>query len=209
MSLWLFSTLAAAVTVAGFATVVWISRLADRLPSSRRRQLAFGLLAAYAAVLVFRPAAWPVIDLAVLGGAIGGVLLIEPGLQTAPAIVVFVTVAGLLDFISMISGGLSRTLVEHYQKGTSSLLLYLTLVWPVRGYLVPIVGIGDLFIGGSAAAALLRLKLNPAAVMGAMIGGLLIALAVGLWRGGAPAVPFLAAAVWLLVWRRAQRLRSR
>jgi hypothetical protein len=207
MSLWLFSALAAAVTVAGFATVVWISRLADRMPPSQRRRLAVVLLAAYAAALLFRPAAWPVIDLAVLAGAIGGVLLFERGLQTAAAIVVFVTVAGLVDFISMMSGGLSKTLFEHYQKGTSSVMLYLSLVWPVRGHIIPIVGISDLFIGGSAAAALMRIKLPPLAVMLTMSAALLIALAVGLWRGGAPALPFLAAAVWLLVWRHSQRLR--
>jgi hypothetical protein len=48
---------------------------------SRKRLLAFGLLAAYAAVLVFRPMRWPVIDLGVLAGAIGGVLLIEGARQ--------------------------------------------------------------------------------------------------------------------------------
>jgi len=208
MSLWLFSALAAAVTVAGFATVVWMSRLAGRTPPSQRRWLAFGLVTAYAAELIFRPPGWPVIDLAVLAGAIGGVILFEGGLQTAAAIVVFVTVAGLIDFISMMSGGgLSRALLEHYKAGTNSLLLYLALVWPVRGHIIPIVGISDLFIGGSAAAALMRIKLPPLAVMLTMSAALLIALAVGLWRGGAPALPFLAAAVWLLVWRHSQRLR--
>ena len=77
MSYSLFSALAAAVTVAGFATVVWTSRLAAAIPPSRRRLLAFGLLAAFAAALLCRPAAWPVIDLAVLAGAVGGVLLVK------------------------------------------------------------------------------------------------------------------------------------
>jgi hypothetical protein len=47
---------------------------------------------------------------------------------------------------------------------------------------------------------LLRLKLRPLPVMGAMIGGLLAADACGLyWRVAIPAVPFLAVAGWLLV----------
>jgi hypothetical protein len=206
MSYSLFSALAAAVTVAGFAAVVWISRLAGGIPPWRRRLLAFGLLAAYSAVLAFRPAAWPIIDLAVLAGAVGGVLLLEGALATPVSIAVFLTVAGAVDFVSM-SGGLSRILVEHYQKGTSSLLLYLTLVVPIRGRALPIVGISDLFVGGSAATALLRLKLKPVAVIGATIGGLLAAVAWGLfWRAATPALPFLAAAVWLLVWWHTQRL---
>jgi hypothetical protein len=200
MSYSLFSALAAAVTVAGFAAVVWLARLAMEIPPRRRGHLAFGLLAAYGALLAFRPRAWTVIDLAVLAGAVGGVLLVEGGLQTAPAIAVFLSVAAIVDFVSM-SFGLSRILVEHYQKGTSNLLLYLTLVMPIRGRALPIVGASDLLLGGSAAAALLRLKLPPTAVLGAVGGGLLAAAAWGLfWRAATPAMPFLAAAVWLLVW---------
>jgi hypothetical protein len=79
---------------------------------------------------------------------------------------------------------------------------------PVHGHAIPIVGIGDLFVGGAAATALLRLGLRPAAVMGMIAVGLLSALAYGLWRGGAPALPFIAVAVFFLVWRtRAGRAR--
>ena len=73
----------------------------------------------------------------------------------------------------------------------------------------PIVGIGDLFVGGAAAAALLRLGLRPLEVMVTMTAGLLGALAFGLWRGGAPAVPFIAIAVFLLVQRHSARSESR
>ena len=208
MSLWLFSALAAAVTVASFATVVWISRIAGRMPSSRKRLLAWGLLAAYAAVLVFRPMAWAVIDLGVLAGAIGGVLLIEGALQAAAAVAVFLSVAAIVDVLSM-AGGLSRIMIEGFRTGSSRLLLYVALVSPVRGSTIPIVGISDLFVGGSAAVALVRLKLRPKVVMGTMSAGFLAAVAYGLWRGPTPALPFLAVAVWLLFWRHAQRLRSR
>ena len=208
MSLWLFSVLAAAVTIAGFATVVWVSRMALAIAPSRRKLLALGLLAAYAAVLVSRPMAWPIIDLGVLAGAIGGVLLIEGALQAAAAVAVFLSVAAIVDVLSM-AGGLSRIMIEGFRTGSSRLLLYVALVTPIRGSTIPIVGISDLFVGGSAAVALLRLKLRPMAVMGTMSAGFLAALAYGLWRGPTPALPFLALAVWLLFWRHAQRLRSR
>lgn len=205
MRFYLFSALAAVVIVAGFTTVVWLSRIASRIPLPQRRLLACGLVAAYAGAVIFRPLAWPVIDLAVLAGAIGAVIWFERALQTPAAIVAFVTVAAVMDFISMMSGGLTRVLVEHYQKGTSGLLMYLALVAPFHGSTIPIIGIGDLFIGGCVALGLIRLKLRPAAVMSALLTVLLAALAIGLWRGGAPAVPFLALAVYFLLWRRAQR----
>ena len=208
MSRSLFSVLAAAVTLGGLAVVVWASRLATFIPPSRRRLLAGALILTYAAALAFRPSAWPVIDLAVLAGAVGGVLFIERGLQTPGAVAVFLAVAAVVDLLSF-SGGFTHILVERYRAGTGDLLLYLTLVMPVRGRIIPIVGIGDLLVGGSAAMALLRFRLGPAAVMGTIAAGLLSALAYGLWRGGAPALPFIAVAVFLLVWRHSSRPATR
>jgi hypothetical protein len=143
---------------------------------------------------------WPVIDLAVLTGAAGAAVLIGGGLSSSGAVVAFLIAAAAVDILS-VSGGLSRVIIERYQDGTSDLLLYLTLVVPIGGSLIPIVGISDLLIGGAAATALIRLGLRPVAVMGAIAAGLLGALAYGLWRGGAPALPFLAVTVFLLVWR--------
>jgi hypothetical protein len=45
------------------------------------------------------------------------------------------------------SGGLSNMLIERYRDGSSDLLLYLTLVVPIRGRAIPIVGIGNLLVG--------------------------------------------------------------
>jgi hypothetical protein len=198
MSRSLFSLLAAGITLGGLVAVVSIARLLPRLFPARTKLLAGLFLLGYAAVLVLRPSAWPVIDLAVLLGAVAGVLLLEGGLRSPGAVAAFLGAAAVVDILSM-SGGLSRMLVERYRDGSSDLLLYLTLVAPIRGRAIPIVGIGDLLVGGAAATALLRLKLRPVMVMGTIAIGLLSALAYGLWRGGAPALPFVAAAVFLLV----------
>jgi hypothetical protein len=209
MPLYLFSALSAAVTVAGFVAVVWLSRLAGkRLPKGPKLLLALGLLACYAAVLIFRPLAWPVIDAAVLAGATGGVLLFEGTLQAPAAVAVFLAVAATVDVLSM-AGGLSHVLIERFRTGQSHLLLYLALVAPLHRATIPIVGISDLFIGGTAATALIRLKVPPFRVMATMIGGFLCAVAVGLWLGPTPALPFLAVPVGVLVNRHIQRLRSR
>jgi len=204
MSRSLFSVLAAAVTVGGLAAVVWAARLAGAISPSRRRLFAGALLLAYGAALMLRPSAWPVIDFAVLAGAVGGVLLIEGGLQTPGAVAVFLGVAAVVDLLSF-SGGFTHILIQRYAAGSGNLLLYLCLVMPVHGRAIPIVGIGDLFVGGAAATALLRLGLRPAAVMGTIAIGLVSALAYGLWRGGAPALPFIAVAVLFLVWRHSSR----
>jgi hypothetical protein len=211
MSRSLFSVLAAVVTVGGLAAVVWASRLAGTISPSRRKLLAGALLLTYGAAVFLRPSPWPVIDLAVLAGAVGGVLLIEGGLRTPASVAVFLAVAAVVDLLSF-SGGFTRILIQRHAAGSGNLLLYLCLVMPVHGHAIPIVGIGDLFVGGAAATALLRLGLRPAAVMGMIAVGLLSALAYGLWRGGAPALPFIAVAVFFLVWRtgagRARPLRA-
>ena len=194
-----FSALATGITLGGLAAVVWSARLCSRVGPLRSRHLAGAFLLFYGVVLVLQPSAWPVINFAVLTGAVGGVLLLEGGLRSPGAVAVFLGVAAVVDIVSM-SGGVSRMLIEQYRDGTSELLLYLTLVAPIRGRAIPIVGIGDLLVGGAAATALLRLGLRPVAVMGAIAIGLLSALAYGVWRGGAPAVPFIAVAVLVLVW---------
>jgi hypothetical protein len=198
MSRSLFSLLAAGITLGGLVAVVSAARLLPRLFPSLTKVVAGLFLLCYAAVLVLRPSAWPVIDLAVLLGAAAGVLLLEGGLRSPGAVAAFLGTAAVVDVLSM-SGGLSNMLIERYRDGSSDLLLYLTLVVPIRGRAIPIVGIGDLLVGGAAATALLRLGLRPVAVVGTIAIGLLSALAYGLWRGGAPALPFVAAAVFLLV----------
>jgi len=196
--------------VGGFAAVVGASHLvSSRAHSRRRKSIAVGaLLVIYAAALAFRPSQWVVIDLAGLAGAVGGVVWVEGALQTPAAVAVFLTVAGVVDYLSM-SAGVSKVIVSRYTAGTSNLLVYLGLVVPVRGHAIPVVGLSDLFIGGAATVALIRLRLRPVAVMGTMVAGFLSALAYGLWRGGTPAVPFLAVAVALLVWRHSSRSAMR
>ena len=200
-----FTFLAAATIVGGLAVVVLAVRLLQCFLPSQTRLLAGSFLLIYGVVLVLRLSAWPITDLAVLTGAVGGVLLFQGGLQTPRAVAVFLGVAAIVDVLSM-SGGLSRLLIERYRASGGGLLQYLTLAIPIRGHAVSIVGIGDLLVGGAAATALLRLKLRPVPIMGTFAIGLLAALAYGLWRGrGAPALPFIAVVVFVLVWRHSVR----
>ncbi len=192
--------LATIVTICGLIVVVWGANQVLRLVPFRARLLAGILLLIYGAIIIFRPPAWPVINIAVLIGAIGAVILIEGSLSSSGAIVTMLLVAATVDILS-VSGGLTRAIIDGYQDGTSNLLLYLTLVVPINGRLIPIVGISDLFIGGATTVALIRLGLRPIAVIGAISIGLLGALVYGIWRGGVAALPFIAVSVLILVWR--------
>jgi len=200
MSRTLLLILATTVTIGGLVVVVWGASQVLRLAPSRARLLAGILLLIYGAVLIFRPSAWLVIDTAVLIGAVGATVLIGGSLSSSGAVVAMVVAAAAVDILS-VSGGLTRAIIDGYREGTSDLLLYLGLVVPIGGRLTPIVGISDLLIGGSAAVALIRLGLRPVAVIGAIAIGLLGALVYGIWRGGVAALPFIAIAVLLLVWR--------
>ena len=199
MSRTLLLILATTVTIGGLVVVVWVASQVLRLAPFRARLLAGIFLLIYGAVLIFRPSAWPVINIAVLIGAVGAMVLIGGGLSSSGAVVAMLVAAAAVDILS-VSGGLSRAIIDGYRDGTSDLLLYLTLVVPIGGRLTPILGISDLLIGGSAAVALIRLGLRPVAVIGAIAIGLLGALAYGIWRGGVAALPFIAIAVLLLVW---------
>lgn len=73
---------------------------------------------------------------------------------------------------------------------------------PIDGRIIHIVGISDLQISSTAAIELIRLGFRPIAVIGAITIDLLDALADGIWRGGAPALPFIEVAVVFLAWRK-------
>lgn len=201
MSRSVFSLLAAALIAGGLTAVISAALLIRRLPIRWARMLIGLFLLIYGLAIVLRPWPWPVIDLAVLTGAVGGALLLEGMLQTPGAVGVFLGVAAAVDIFSM-SGGLSRRLIDAYREGASDLLLYLALVIPINQRVIPVVGIADLVVSAAAATALIRMGLGTLAVGGAITAGLLGALAFGLWQGGAPALPFIAVAVLFLVRRR-------
>ena len=110
MSRTLLLILATTVTIGGLVVVVWATHLVPRLAPTRTRLLAGILLLIYGAVVILRPSSWPVIDLAVLMGAVGAAVLIEGGLSTTGSVVAFLVTAAVIDILS-VSGGLSRAII--------------------------------------------------------------------------------------------------
>jgi hypothetical protein len=136
--------LLSAVTI--FLGVTVVAASARALVRRHQPTRTFATLAGatiYATLLAVRPEHWLLIDAGVLCGAIGGALLLERGLTTKEAVLVFLSVAAIVDILSF-SGGLTRALVTAYHEGRSNVLQYLTLVVPMHDRVLPIVGIGDL-----------------------------------------------------------------
>jgi hypothetical protein len=95
------------------------------------------------------------------------------------------------------SGGLTAKIIADYQQGRNLLLQYLSLVAPLPDRITPIVGIGDLIILGSIYYAFPKIGLHGAGAFLFPLGGLLIALGVGLLIGGIYALPFIGGATIL------------
>lgn len=198
MSLSMFA-LATSVMIAALAVVVGAAYGTARLASTVRSRLAVAGLLGYGIVLVLRPPGWALIDTAVLAGAAGGAVLLAHRLSSPASILVFLAVAAVADLVST-SVGPTAAVVDQYRQEQSDLLLYLTVVIPLEGRTVPIVGVADLFVGGAAAGALLRQDFRAGPVFGAVALGLVLALGFALWRGGIAAIPWMTATVALLVW---------
>ena len=189
---------ATAVTTTGLLLVTTLVRALGRYRPVTQRMLVWTTLAAYGVLLWLQPAGWTVTNIAVILAAAAGAHLLSSQLRSPSAVVVFLVTASVVDFVSF-SGGLTHRIVESYRSGGNQLLLYLTLSVPMAGRIVPIVGFGDLLVGGAAISALVQAGLPPRPVWIAIIAGLVGALIIGISIGGAPAVPMMAAACLILV----------
>lgn len=188
------------VMLAALALVVVAAHGAARLSPAIQSRLAVAVFLVYGLVLFLRPSGWALIDVTVLTAAAAGALLLARWLPNATSVIVFLGVAAVVDVVS-VAGGPTSAIVEQYREGQSDLLLYLTVLIPLEGRIVPIVGVGDLVVGGAAAIALLRHNYRTGPVLGAVALGLVFALGYALWGGGtAAAIPWMATTVALLVW---------
>lgn len=176
------------------------TRLTGRLKRSWLWSALALALAAYAVLLWTQVAAWPISDIAVMLVALLAASAIGRTLTSSSALIAFCIAAGIVDFFSF-SGGLTARIIVDYEQGHSLLLQYLSLAVPLPDRIVPIIGIGDLIILGSVYYALPQIGHHDWLTFLLPLGGLLIALSVGILIGGIYAVPFIGGAtiVYLLL----------
>lgn len=180
--------------LASSLAVLFIVEMNRALTRWQRILLAGLFIPAYALILYFRP------DPPLVGGLVG---LIAVGLigtrfgslyvGTPHGLLAFLLTASVVDLVSVASGP-TKFLTDAAADGTSSLILYLAILLPWDGRLIPALGVGDIFGLAVLFASLRHQKFGRASTFTCGFVGLLLALFVGLARGGTAGYPFLAAA---------------
>jgi len=190
-----FAFYALTITVTCGVTVIGASGL-RREPLGKQLAVALVVGGVHAALFVTRPSTLWLSNGFVLATSIWGAALISRTVRTAPALVALALAASVADMVSF-SGGPTRWLLDS--EGLRGGLAYLAVSLPRAEGTVAVVGIGDLLLFGSFFLALSALDRPPRWVFAALIVALWFALAVGLARGGAFGIPFMAAAVLVLL----------
>jgi hypothetical protein len=199
----LYLLLATAMVAVGLLCVGGVL-LEQRLSRPVRRLLLTGCAAVFLVLLPLPFAAiWPLSLLALLGLGVLGGSAIGRSLASPDAVIAFLVVVSVIDVISF-RGGPTAWIIEGYRTGTSELLLHLAVTFPVRGRMVPLVGVGDLVIMSALIEATRRFGYPTPEVVAALAVALVSALAVGLAAGGIYFLPFVAATMtpYLLLRRR-------
>ncbi len=107
------------------------------------------------------------------------------------------TAAAVVDPISTRAGP-TRWIAEQAQHARGlTLVQFLAICFRWKRQLVSVIGVSDLMFFTTCGCALRRFGRPETAVLAVPLVGLLSALAVGLFAGLTPALPFLAAAVLL------------
>jgi hypothetical protein len=144
----------------------------------------------YTLMILFKASNWFISNLLVISISILAGFSIGSSISTKSSLIVFCITAGIVDFISF-KGGLSAKIIEDYASGHNLLLQYLCIVIPYNGKIVPLLGIGDLFVLGIIFRSLIRIGYKSWFISLIPIAGLLIALFLGLMFQGIYALPFI------------------
>ncbi len=105
------------------------------------------------------------------------------------SIITFSVVASIMDFFSY-SNGLTAA-INTAASSDSMILRYLVIHIPFGSKVIGLVGIGDLYILGCIYFALRSLGYSERGSVLAPLGGILIALVIGITVGGIFGVPFI------------------
>jgi hypothetical protein len=144
----------------------------------------------YTLMILFKASNWFISNLLVISISILAGFSIGSSISTKSSLIVFCITAGIVDFISF-KGGLSAKIIEDYASGHNLLLQYLCIVIPYNGKIVPLLGVGDLFVLGIIFRSLIRIGYKSWFISLIPIAGLLIALFLGLMFQGIYALPFI------------------
>lgn len=156
--------------------------------------------AAYLGLLLLRPQGlWLSNPVVVIGGAAVG-LFLNRILGSRESIVAFLVAAAVVDLISFWRGP-TDALLRAFKAGRPNLLTYMAGILNLEGGQFAVVGIGDLFLLSAAYLGLRAHTGREVAPALWLLGGLMVAVVVGIPLGGMPGIPFiLLGALGYLAW---------
>ncbi len=185
------------VVVGSCATEYLGVRLLSPLPVRKQTWLGAASLGICGLALVGFRSAVVVTDCFVLVVALFAGLLLSRQIGSLGALATMLVVASITDLISS-HAGISRWLVDQARQGHGvTMLQFLAVSVRAKQKLVPIIGVSDLMFFTICVSVTRRLGWPEAWTLMAPLAGLLAALAVGLFAGFTPALPFMATAVLL------------
>ena len=144
----------------------------------------------YCIMISLQVSNWLISDCLIIIISILAGFVIGNSISAISTLIVFCTTAGIVDFISF-TGGLSAKIIEDYSKGHNLILQNLCISIPIDGKIVPLLGIGDLFVLGIILRSFYKIGFENWLVSLIPIAGLLIALILGLIVHGIYALPIM------------------
>lgn len=184
------------VVVVSCLVEYWGARLLASLSVGKQERIAFVSMVSCALMLLVFPANFVVTDCFVLAGSLFAGFLLGRQIGSNRALAAFLATAAIVDIISTYAGP-TRWIVNHAQQPHHTIvpLQLLSVSFRLRGELIGVIGVGDLFVFTVCVSVGRRLGWPKAAALLVPLLGILSALGVGLFSGLTPALPFLAAAV--------------
>jgi membrane-associated HD superfamily phosphohydrolase len=186
------------LVVAGSCLVEYCgARWFSSFSASRQNRIAIAMLGVCALALAVFRTNMVATDCFVLVVALVAGMLLSRQIGSVGALTAMLIVAAVADLVSTHAGP-SRWLVAHAQHGRGAIVLQLlaiSLRW--KGQFVGVIGASDLMFFATVVSVVRRLGWPETAALVVPLAGILSALAVGLFAGFTPALPFLAGAVWL------------
>ena len=178
-----------------------LGRVLSRGSRGGSRIVSGGACILYVLLLLWRPdSAWISNPMVILAGSSIGFLL-SLLLSSTASVLAFLLTAAVVDLLSF-SGGLTNTILSDFRAGGSGLLSYMAVFVETGGQTHAVIGVGDLAILTASYLGFHRatgLDTEPALWL---LGGLSVALGLGLAFGGLPGIPFIAGGALFFVAKR-------
>jgi len=194
-------TILALVLLASAGVGILGVRGLQRLDRRVSLPMAIGGSVGYALLLFWRPDSPWVPNLAIILAGICIGFLLGQLLGSTGSVLTFLCTAAIVDLLSF-SDGLTNQIVEAYRSGGSNVLRFLAVFLELGGQEYAVIGVSDIALVAAAYLGLYRATGSDWEPAIWLLLGLFLAFLAGMFLGGAPGIPFLAAGAGAFILRR-------